>query len=135
MARSVPARHELGRWPGIRDTVPHHERKLLPIQLPGPQSGRYGLLARLWSFDTDMTPTSGTFWYHSHLALQYCDGLRGVIVIKDPGDPFLSMYDVDDGLYSLSVSQETILNLPVENTVIALSDWYHVVAETIVGPA
>ena len=28
---------------------------------------------------------------------QYCDGLRGPFVIYDPEDPYLGMYDVDDG--------------------------------------
>ncbi|KAF8073915.1 laccase [Lyophyllum atratum] len=50
----------------------------------------------------------GTYWYHSHLSTQYCDGLRGPLVIYDPDDPFKSMYDVDN-----------------ENTVITLADWYH----------
>jgi len=51
---------------------------------------------------------TGTFWYHSHHATQYCDGLRGGLVIYDPDDPFADMYDVDD-----------------PSTVITLSDYYH----------
>ncbi|KAL4065719.1 laccase [Scleroderma yunnanense] len=51
---------------------------------------------------------TGTYWYHSHYSTQYCDGLRGPLVIYDPNDPLASMYDVDD-----------------ENTIITLSDWYH----------
>ncbi|KAM5539727.1 hypothetical protein V8D89_006540 [Ganoderma adspersum] len=51
---------------------------------------------------------AGTFWYHSHLSTQYCDGLRGPMVVYDPTDPHASLYDVDD-----------------ESTVITLSDWYH----------
>ncbi|KIK91567.1 laccase [Paxillus rubicundulus Ve08.2h10] len=51
---------------------------------------------------------TGTYWYHSHASTQYCDGLRGPLVIYDPADPLAYMYDVDD-----------------ENTVITLSDWYH----------
>ncbi|KAJ3482317.1 hypothetical protein NLI96_g7058 [Meripilus lineatus] len=51
---------------------------------------------------------AGTFWYHSHLSTQYCDGLRGPLVIYDPEDPHRHLYDVDD-----------------ENTVISLTDWYH----------
>lgn len=39
----------------------------------------------------------GTYWYHSHYSTQYCDGLRGAIVIYDPEDPFGEFYDVDDG--------------------------------------
>ncbi|KAK1222164.1 hypothetical protein PQX77_014984, partial [Marasmius sp. AFHP31] len=51
---------------------------------------------------------AGTFWYHSHHRAQYCDGLRGAMVVYDPEDPYKKLYDVDD-----------------ENTIITLSDWYH----------
>ena len=40
----------------------------------------------------------GTFWYHSHLSTQYCDGLRGPMVVYDPEDPLKKYYDVDDGM-------------------------------------
>ncbi|KAG1808098.1 laccase [Suillus variegatus] len=63
------------------------------------------------SFMYEFTPEdqSGTFWYHSHFQLQYCEGMRGALVIYDPEDPYLGMYDVDD-----------------ESTIITLIDWYHV---------
>ncbi|KAF8631818.1 hypothetical protein AX15_002187 [Amanita polypyramis BW_CC] len=54
---------------------------------------------------------AGTFWYHSHHRTQYCDGLRGPLVVYDPHDPLKSMYDIDD-----------------ESTVITLADWYHIPA-------
>ncbi|TEB22071.1 laccase 2 precursor [Coprinellus micaceus] len=54
---------------------------------------------------------AGTFWYHSHYSSQYCDGLRGAMVVYDPNDPHRNRYDVDN-----------------ENTIITLSDWYHVPA-------
>ncbi|KZT32315.1 Cupredoxin [Sistotremastrum suecicum HHB10207 ss-3] len=59
-----------------------------------------------YSFDT--AGQTGTYWYHSHVSTQYCDGLRGPLVIYDPNDPFADMYDVDDA-----------------STVITLGDWYH----------
>ncbi|KAJ7236394.1 laccase [Mycena rebaudengoi] len=43
----------------------------------------------LYTFETASQP--GTFWYHSHLSTQYCDGLRGVIY--DENDPHLSLYE------------------------------------------
>ncbi|KAJ7202279.1 yellow laccase [Mycena pura] len=49
-----------------------------------------------------------TFWYHSHLSTQYCDGLRGPFVVYDPSDPQQHLYDIDD-----------------DTTVITLADWYH----------
>ncbi|KAF7360966.1 Laccase 3 [Mycena sanguinolenta] len=38
-----------------------------------------------------------SYWYHSHLSTQYCDGLRGAFVVYDPDDPLAHLYDVDDG--------------------------------------
>ncbi|OCH85821.1 laccase 2 [Obba rivulosa] len=69
------------------------------------------------SFLYEFTPTgqAGTYWYHSHLATQYCDGLRGPLVIYDPNDPYADSYDVDD-----------------EGTIITLADWYHTAAQ--LGP-
>ncbi|KAG6855580.1 hypothetical protein H0H87_000662 [Tephrocybe sp. NHM501043] len=55
----------------------------------------------------------GTYWYHSHYSTQYCDGLRGAMVIYDPEDPYLLEYDVDD-----------------ESTIITLADWIHVASPT-----
>ncbi|KAG5650821.1 Acyl-coenzyme A oxidase 2, partial [Sphagnurus paluster] len=51
---------------------------------------------------------AGTFWYHSHLSTQYCDGLRGAFVVYDILDPHRLRYDIDN-----------------DNTVITLADWYH----------
>ncbi|KAF8206979.1 laccase 2 [Mycena galopus ATCC 62051] len=69
------------------------------------------------SFLYDFTPNqAGTFWYHSHLSTQYCDGLRGPLVIYDPNDPYLDQYDVDD-----------------ETTVWTLADWYHTLAKAETG--
>lgn len=39
----------------------------------------------------------GTFWYHSHISTQYCDGLRGPLIIYDPRDPHRHLYDIDNG--------------------------------------
>ncbi|KAF6749971.1 laccase 2 precursor [Ephemerocybe angulata] len=51
---------------------------------------------------------AGTFWYHSHHVSQYCDGLRGAMVVYDRFDPHRSTYDIDN-----------------EATIITLADWYH----------
>ncbi|EAU92090.2 laccase 7 [Coprinopsis cinerea okayama7 len=59
---------------------------------------------------------AGTFWYHSHFGTQYCDGLRGPMVVYDPEDPYKDEYDVDD-----------------VNTIITLADWYHTPAPSIRG--
>ncbi|CAK5278112.1 unnamed protein product [Mycena citricolor] len=59
-------------------------------------------------YDFSTAKQAGTFWYHSHYSTQYCDGLRGAMVVYDPRDPHKSLYDVDDA-----------------TTVITLADWYH----------
>ncbi|KIY47812.1 laccase [Fistulina hepatica ATCC 64428] len=64
------------------------------------------------------TDQAGTFWYHSHYSVQYCDGLRGPLIIYDPDDPYLDDYDVDN-----------------ESTIITLSDWYHSVSPDVTIPA
>ncbi|KAK0470307.1 laccase lcc5 [Desarmillaria tabescens] len=69
----------------------------------------------LYTFDS--TDQAGTFWYHSHLSTQYCDGLRGPFVIYDPNDPHADLYDVDD-----------------ESTILTLSDWYHTPAKELEFP-
>ncbi|KAJ3766914.1 laccase [Lentinula raphanica] len=59
-------------------------------------------------YDFGVPDQAGTFWYHSHLSVQYGDGLRGPLVIYDPEDPHRDMYDVDD-----------------ESTIITIADWFH----------
>ncbi|KAF8498798.1 laccase 6 [Gautieria morchelliformis] len=66
-------------------------------------------------YDFDLGQQAGTFWYHSHLRTQYCDGLRGAFVIYDPDDPQQYLYDVDD-----------------ESTIVQLTDYYHNPAPSIV---
>jgi FtsP/CotA-like multicopper oxidase with cupredoxin domain len=60
---------------------------------------------------------TGTYWYHSHHELQYCDGLRGPLIIYDPDDPHAHLYDVDD-----------------ENTIITLADWWHIPSRQVAPP-
>ncbi|KAJ7289255.1 yellow laccase [Mycena rebaudengoi] len=59
-------------------------------------------------YDFSVPDQAGTFWYHSHLSTQYCDGLRGAFVVYDPSDPHRHLYDIDD-----------------DSTVLTLADWYH----------
>ncbi|KAE9365562.1 multicopper oxidase [Stipitochalara longipes BDJ] len=47
----------------------------------------------------------GTYFYHSHFAGQYPDGLRGALIVQDPASPYKGKYD--------------------EEVVLTLSDWYH----------
>ncbi|KAG8528908.1 uncharacterized protein KY384_006597 [Bacidia gigantensis] len=52
-----------------------------------------------------MIKQPGTYWYHSHNAGQYPDGLRGPLIIHDPESPYKDEVD--------------------EEKVLTLSDWYH----------
>jgi len=62
------------------------------------QTNRYLPLAMLLRcLQAHLHPLKGTFWYHSHYQAQYCDGLRGALIIEDPDDPHKDLYDVDDG--------------------------------------
>ncbi|KAF8893244.1 laccase [Mucidula mucida] len=64
-----------------------------------------------FTYSFDLADQIGSYWYHSHLSTQYCDGFRGVFIVYDPNDPLKDLYDVDD-----------------ESTIITLADWYHVFA-------
>ncbi|KAG1852027.1 laccase [Suillus tomentosus] len=59
-------------------------------------------------YDFNATDQVGTYWYHSHYGVQYCDGLRGPLIIYNPNDPYSSLYDIDD-----------------ESSIITLMDWYN----------
>ncbi|KAK7024867.1 laccase [Favolaschia claudopus] len=67
-------------------------------------------------YDFKAPGQAGTYWYHSHL-YQYCDGLRGPMVVYDLLDPHRLLYDIDD-----------------DSTVITLSDWYHLPAPQLPVP-
>ncbi|KAH8995102.1 Cupredoxin [Lactarius hatsudake] len=64
-----------------------------------------------FTYQFQTSEQSGTYWYHAHYKVQYCDGLRGLLVIYDLNDPHVSLYDVDN-----------------EDTIITLADWYHYVS-------
>ncbi|KAJ8073032.1 hypothetical protein PM082_019900 [Marasmius tenuissimus] len=70
-----------------------------------------------FTYKVETGTQAGTFWYHSHFGAQFCDGLRGPLIIYDPNDPHKSLYDVDD-----------------ESTIITLADWYHSFAPSWHGP-
>lgn len=73
-----------------------------------------------YSFSVDV---AGTYWYHSHLGKfinvdprkkinvpqgnQYCDGLRGALIVYDKNDPHKDLYDSE---YCLTRCPWLILN-------------------------
>ena len=58
-------------------------------------------LTRTFDLAEPLITQAGTFWYHSHVSTQYCDGLRGPFVVYDPHDPYAHLYDVDNGWFGL----------------------------------
>jgi FtsP/CotA-like multicopper oxidase with cupredoxin domain len=68
------------------------------------------------SFTYKFTVTQyGTYWYHSHSAAQYTDGLFGPLIIHSVNDPLVRGKDFD------------------YEQVILLNDWYHDTSSTIVS--
>ncbi|CAO3682118.1 unnamed protein product [Umbelopsis vinacea] len=51
------------------------------------------------------TGMRGTYWWHSHAAAQYTDGIHGPLIIHDPNESIINQYD--------------------EDIIVMLSDWYH----------
>ncbi|KAF8627088.1 hypothetical protein AX15_004554 [Amanita polypyramis BW_CC] len=64
---------------------------------------------------------AGTFWYHSHHRTQYCDGLRGPLVVYDPYDPLKSMYDIDDDWYHIPAPLEPRIPIPASTLINGLA--------------
>lgn len=61
------------------------------------------------------------FWLSAAICLtaaatQYCDGARGVIVVKDPQDPYLSLYDADNGNEDLLSLVRPLSDLQMERS-------------------
>ncbi|KAE9410248.1 laccase [Gymnopus androsaceus JB14] len=65
-------------------------------------------------YEFNVPDQAGTFWYHSHLATQYCDQLTGALIIYDPDDPLGHLYDVDDDgtviVLSILTPNATLIN-------------------------
>ncbi|KAG1794524.1 multicopper oxidase-domain-containing protein, partial [Suillus variegatus] len=53
-------------------------------------------LGHSFLYDFNATDQVGTYWYHSHYGVQYCDGLQGPLIIYNPNDPYSSLDDIDD---------------------------------------
>ncbi|KAJ6536430.1 Cu-oxidase-domain-containing protein [Mycena vulgaris] len=61
-----------------------------------------------YTYEIGPITQSGSFWYHSQLSIQYIDGFRGPLIVYDPEDPQIDLYDVDD-----------------LSTIIQIGDWWH----------
>ncbi|KAF8515454.1 Cupredoxin [Gautieria morchelliformis] len=67
-----------------------------------------------YAYHVELGDQAGTYWYHSHLSTQYSDGLRGPLIIYDPEDPHMDLYDVDN-----------------PSTIITMTDWYQQYTEEL----
>ncbi|KAE9403926.1 laccase lcc6 [Gymnopus androsaceus JB14] len=65
-------------------------------------------------YEFNVPDQAGTFWYHSHLATQYCDQVTGALIVYDPDDPLGDLYDVDDDgtviVLSILTPNATLIN-------------------------
>ncbi|KAI0029852.1 Cu-oxidase-domain-containing protein [Vararia minispora EC-137] len=69
-----------------------------------------------FTYNVPLGEQTGTYWYHSQLSAQYVDGLRGPLIIYDPEDPFLDLYDVDD-----------------VSTIIEVGDWWQIATPVLLA--
>lgn len=87
-----------------------------------------------WYNFTIPEETCGTFWYHSHSAIQYGDGFRGTVIVEctkftsmanNVMDTLKEQEIIEDSLLMLKNEQTDSINLrSAEEQVITLSDWY-----------
>ncbi len=79
-----------------------------------------------FKYDFSVPQQAGTFWYHSHIGVQYCEGLRGPLVVYDGpngvNDPHRALYDVDDGKF-IVLDDYFGIDTVSETTIITLADW------------
>ncbi|TFL03374.1 laccase [Pterulicium gracile] len=67
----------------------------------------HGMFQKGLHTQTGPPAQTNTFWYRSHHELQYCDGLRGPMVIYNPQDPHRGLYDFDDERFHLPAPRVT----------------------------
>ena len=84
--------------------------------VPGVTQYEVGAGYAYWQNMSVAQDTCGTFWYHSHYAVQYGEGLRGPVVVEcEKFDSHESRVASEYGLGDRERAQERI---------ITLSDWY-----------
>ena len=77
LARAVPTRHSNNGWSSFRHAMPTHPWWILLVLLLYFGRSKVGadnfVMIR---YNFEVPDQSGTYWYHSHVSTQYCDGLR-----------------------------------------------------------
>lgn len=85
-------------------SMSHLEIKRVLVYFPSPPC-RYLLVPFSYVCVPPLSVTLNLL--NDYLATQYCDGVRGPLVVYDPQDVYLGDYDVDDGETSYSSSVQT----------------------------
>ena len=67
---------------------------------------------KFFTYNFTLVDQRGTFWYHSHLSVQYTDGLFGPLIIHDPTE---------------------LITKVDEQRIVFMGDWYHTYASLIVA--
>lgn len=95
LAWSLPNRYKRNGWRCMGYAVPNYSGSVFPVRAYIP-SGlcRHPTEGNI-SYNFAVPNQAGTFWYHSHLSTQYCDGLRYGLKIpipiqEDSADPYPS---------------------------------------------
>lgn len=125
-------------WKEYCDTALHFHG-LTPIGnendgVPGLTQSAILTGATYWYNFTIPEETCGTFWYHSHSAVQYGDGFRGTLIVEcakftsmanNVMDSLNEQETIENGLLKLKNEKSDSTYLPTaEEQVITLSDWY-----------
>ncbi|KAH8927079.1 multicopper oxidase [Atractiella rhizophila] len=105
-ARDVSEFDSLDGWSTWNDP----SNPLLTCPIPAADATSNGTFVYEW-----VAQDYGTYWYHSHSAVQYTDGLQGPLIIHSPDDPLKRGVDFD-----------------IEE-VIMMADWYHDEASNIIN--
>lgn len=82
MAWILPGWNERDGRPVLREPVPHRPEPLFPVSIKSSPLRALDVVLTVGPFsiryDFSTGNQAGTYWYHSHLSTQYCDGLRSV---------------------------------------------------------
>ncbi|CDO92730.1 unnamed protein product [Kluyveromyces dobzhanskii CBS 2104] len=103
------------------DVIAGNSPAVLGDGVPGVSQYEIGPNQSYWQNVTVSNSTCGTFWYHSHYAVQYGEGLRAPVVVEC--DEF------DD--HERNVAKEFGLGEVSQEQIITLSDWYQYSHDTI----
>jgi hypothetical protein len=104
LAWAAHDQEEFCRWCGLGYSMPHLSGKLVPVRLfcSWPSWNILVSLPPLYVYSQCESSEA----LKDNPATQYCDGLRGPLIIYDPRDPHRSLYDVDDGSSNISPLRE-----------------------------